>query len=131
MAWSDVWYMTINYDNPAEHPNVQMATIQVKGEIKKPNGSQTFQYAMHMKNTANKAVEGTHPQIAPEMCRCATIKIKVNRCKPYIMIDTGSTGNFVKLCICKGHWDESIPIGATAHITIRLHRQLIKNHSWW
>ena len=93
--------MTINYDNPAEHPNVQMATIQVKGEIKKPNGSQTFQYAMHMKNTANKAVEGTHPQIAPEMCRCATIKIKVNRCKLYIMIDTGSTGNFVSSAFAK------------------------------
>ena len=63
-----------------------MAVIQVKGESEKPNGSQTFWYAMHTKNTANKAVEGTHPQIASEMCRCATIKMKVNRCKAYIMI---------------------------------------------
>ena len=53
--------ITVNYDNPAKHPNVHMAAIQVKGEIEKPNGSQTFRYAMHTKNTANKAVEGTHP----------------------------------------------------------------------
>ena len=31
--------ITINYDNPVEHPNVQMAVIQVKEESKKPNGS--------------------------------------------------------------------------------------------
>ena len=31
--------ITVNYNNPAEHPNVQMATIQVKGESEKPNGS--------------------------------------------------------------------------------------------
>ena len=31
--------ITINYNNLAEHLNVQMAMIQVKGESKKPNGS--------------------------------------------------------------------------------------------
>ena len=31
--------ITINYDNPAEHLNVQMAVIQVKRESEKPNGS--------------------------------------------------------------------------------------------
>ena len=31
--------ITINYDNPAEHLNVQMAAIQVKGESEKPDGS--------------------------------------------------------------------------------------------
>ena len=56
---------------------------------------------MHMKNTADKAVEGTCPQIAPEMHRCATIKMKVNRCKVYIMIDTGSTGNFMSPAFAK------------------------------
>ena len=93
--------LTINYNNPAEHLNVQMATIQVKGESEKPNGSWTFRYAMHMKNTANKAVEGTHPQIALEMCRCTTIETKVNGCKVYIMIDTGSTGNFMSPAFAK------------------------------
>ena len=93
--------ITVNYDNPMEYPNVQMATIQVKGESKKPNGSRTFWYAMHMKNTANKAVEGTCPWIAPEMRKCVTIEMKVNRCKAYIMIDTRSTGNFVSPAFAK------------------------------
>ena len=31
--------ITVDYDNPAEYPNVQMAMIQVKGESEKPNGS--------------------------------------------------------------------------------------------
>ena len=93
--------ITVNYDNPAEHLNVQMAVIQVKGESEKPNGSWTFQYAMHMKNTADKAVGGTRPWIAPEMHRCATIETKVNGCKVYIMIDTGNTSNFVSPAFAK------------------------------
>ena len=56
---------------------------------------------MHTKNTANKAVEGTCPRIAPEMRRCATIETKVNGCKAYIMIDTRSTGNFVSPAFAK------------------------------
>ena len=93
--------ITINYNNLAEHPNVQMAMIQVKGESEKPNGSRTFQYAMHVKYTADKAVEGICPRIAPEMCRCMTIEMKVNGCKAYIMIDTGSTSNFVSPAFAK------------------------------
>ena len=93
--------ITIDYDNPVEYPNVQMATIQVKGESEKPNGSRTFRYAMHTKNTANKAVEGTQPRIAPKMHRCATIETKVNGCKVYIMIDTGSTSNFMSPAFAK------------------------------
>ena len=31
--------ITVNYNNPVDHPNIQMAVIQVKGESKKPNGS--------------------------------------------------------------------------------------------
>ena len=93
--------ITVNYNNPAEYLNVQMAAIQVKGESEKSNGPQTFQYAMHTKNTANKTVEGTCPWIAPEMHRCATIETKVNRCKVYIMIDTGSTGNFMSPAFAK------------------------------
>ena len=54
-----------------------------------------------MKNTANKAVEGTCPRIAPEMCRCVTIEMKVNGCKAYIMIDTRSTGNFMSPAFAK------------------------------
>ena len=94
-------WITVDYDNPAEYLNVQMAMIQVKGESEKSNGSQTFWYAMHMKNTADKAVEGTCPQIAPKMHRCMTIETKVNRCKAYIMIDTRSTGNFMSPAFAK------------------------------
>ena len=93
--------ITVDYDNPVEYPNVQMAMIQVKGESEKPNGSRTFRNAKHTKNTANKAVEGTQPRIAPEMHRCATIETKVNRCKVYIMIDTGSTSNFMSPAFAK------------------------------
>ena len=78
-----------------------MAAIQVKGESKKSNGSRTFWYAMHTKNTADKAVESTRPQIAPEMRRCVTIETKVNGCKVYIMIDTRSTSNFVSPAFAK------------------------------
>ena len=78
-----------------------MAMIQVKGESKKPNGPQAFWYAMHTKNTSDKAMEGTCPRIAPAMCKCMTIEMKVNRCKVYIMIDTRSTGNFVSPAFAK------------------------------
>ena len=56
---------------------------------------------MHTKYTADKAVEGTHPWIAPKMHRYMTIKTKVNGCKAYIMIDTGSTSNFVSPAFAK------------------------------
>ena len=137
--------ITVNYDNPVEHLNVQMAVIQVKGESEKPNGSQTFWYAMHTKNTADKAAEGTSPWIAPEMCRCMTIKTKVNGCKAFIMIDTGSTSNFVSPAFakvtgmkvfpleqqltlqlgCIGSWSKITHDGKTSNLEVGLPRSIL------
>ena len=83
---------------------------------------------MHSKDAAKASAEGNHPQLAPEMRQCATIKTKVNGCKAYIILDTGSTRNFMSPAFAKV---TGMNILATAHITIRLHRQPIQNHTWW
>ena len=93
--------MTINHTNLESQPDIQLAVIQTKGENNNPNGTQAFQYAMHSKDATRPSTEGNHPQLAPEMCRCTTIKIKVNRCKAYIMLDTGSTGTFMSPAFAK------------------------------
>ena len=44
------------------------------------------------------------------MCRCATTKMKVNRCKAYIMIDTRSTSNFVSPAFAKVNGMKLFPL---------------------
>ena len=93
--------MTINYTNPESQPDIQLAAIQTKGENDNPNGTRTFRYAMHSKDTTKVSTEGNRPRLAPEMRRCATIETKVNGCKAYIMLNTGSTGNFMSPAFAK------------------------------
>ena len=93
--------MTINHMNPECQPDIQLAAIQTKGENDNPNGTQAFQYAMHSKDATKASTEGNCPQLAPEMRQCTTIETKVNRCKAYIMLDTGITGNFMSPTFAK------------------------------
>ena len=93
--------MIINHANPESQPDSQLAAIQTKGENDNPNGTQAFQYARHSKDATRASIEGNCPRLAPEMHQYVTIKTKVNRCKPYIMLDTRSTGNFMSPTFAK------------------------------
>ena len=93
--------MTVNHTNPESQPDIQLAVIQTKGENDNPNGTWVFRYAMHSKDTTKASTEGNCPWLAPKMCWCATIETKVHRCKAYIMLDTGSTGNFMSPAFAK------------------------------
>ena len=66
--------MTINYTNPESQPDIQLAAIQTKGENDNPNGTRTFRYTTHSKDTTKVSTEGNRPRLAPEMCQCATIE---------------------------------------------------------
>jgi hypothetical protein len=66
-----------------------MAAIERQGE-----NPRAFRYAMTSRTTI-KPTTDARPKIAPQLRKCATIETKVGGCTAYIMIDTGSTGNFV------------------------------------
>jgi hypothetical protein len=93
--------MTINHRNPDNQPDIQLAAIKTKGEKENPDGTRTFRYAMHSKDAMKTLIEGSRPRLLPEMRRCATIQTQINGCKAYIMLDTGSTGNFISPAFAK------------------------------
>jgi hypothetical protein len=93
--------IAIKHKNLMDQPVIHMAAIHTMGEEKNPNGTWAFRYAMHTKKSALTTEEGIRPLIGTEMHQCATIETKINRCRAYIMIDTGSTGNFISPAFTK------------------------------
>ena len=99
--------IAINYTSSMDHPTIYMAVIHTKREEEVLDGTRTFRYVVHTKQTATvhktakNCETGPHPWITPKMHKCATIEAKIHGCKVYIMIDTGSTGNFVSPAFAK------------------------------
>lgn len=96
--------ITITHTSSVNHPIIHMAAICTKGEEETLDGTRMFWYVMHTRQTAimaEKCITDLHSWIVSEMCKCEMIEARVHGCKAYIMLDTGSTGNFVSPAFAK------------------------------
>jgi hypothetical protein len=92
--------ISIKYKSPEDHPVIEMAAIHTTGAEDSTNESRAFQYALHTKKVDTSTNE-SRPRVVPELRNCVTIEANINGCKVFIMIDTGSTGNFVSPAFAK------------------------------
>ncbi|KAF8553606.1 hypothetical protein OG21DRAFT_1522991 [Imleria badia] len=100
VVFSDDIVISIKYKSLEDHPVIEMAAIHTTGAKDSTNESRAFQYALHTKKVDTSTNE-SRPRVVPELHNCVTIAGNINGCKVFIMINTGSTGNFVSPAFAK------------------------------